>query len=297
MTDPKSGIDSAFAAALDRYSVPEASPDFASRIVSAATTGQSPANRVWPLRGTRRPWTRRVLMGSVALALGTTALAAALLDRAGYRLPALPALITHAPVAAASPRPHPHKHVVPRAAPVPASPVAAEPMALAAATPAIAPELRAEAIRDRFAAMPPAAQKRLVRRVLRREIMAQSRTERHLSRGELPRAVMLKDRLLVRRLANRPALRARVIERIEARREAAVLAPTRQPDVIREMRADRPLPPLLNAPSIDGGNAPGNSGPTIDPAKGGARGARAERINQIRQLRAVRQQIRRQRRF
>lgn len=297
MTEPKSAVDPAFAAALDRYSVPEASPGFASRIVSAATTGQSPPSRVWSLRGTRRPWTRRVLTGSVALALCTTALAAALLDRAGYRLPTLPALVTRAPVAPAAPRPYPHKHVAPRAAVVPVAPAVAEPMAMAADETVAAPAVRAEQIRDHFAAMPPAAQKRLVRRVLRREIMAQSLAERHLSRGELPRGVMLKDRLLARRLANRPAFRAKVLERIEARREAAVLAPTRQPDFIGEVRAPRLLPPVLNAPSIDGINAPENGGPAIEQVKPGARGGRAERINQIRQLRAVRQQIRRQRRF
>ena len=106
MTGRNSAIDPAFAAALDRFDVPPASAAFGDAIVSAALTGRRHAGLGWRLRDRHRPWTRRALAGSVALALCTTAVAAALLDHVGIRLPAMPAFLASAPVSVV-----PHVHV------------------------------------------------------------------------------------------------------------------------------------------------------------------------------------------
>ncbi|MBB5685556.1 hypothetical protein [Sphingobium boeckii] len=122
---PDTGVDPAMARALDRFSVPAPSVDFADRILQAAqATPVSPVtgNRHPPVRGGRR-WTRgrNIVIGTVAFGLmSATAAAAGLFGDIAVRVPVIGRLI-----AAATPESRPAKAIkVKRAAKVQEAPAA-----------------------------------------------------------------------------------------------------------------------------------------------------------------------------
>ena len=307
MTNPTPVIDPALAAALDRYTVGAASPDFESRIVDAAIKGRSPARPRWPLRSDRRPWTRRVITGGVAIALCTTALAAALLNQVGLHLPSLPALVAATTMRAhrTSDRPQPVKNAAQRSAVAEVAP----PVSAEAAVPIVAesavsmswPDERRAVIRERLADLPPAARQALVRRVIakhmeRRGTMVQAIVKRRAGGGEQARPLIVAESPLAERIAERPALRTKLIEGLEERRATRQSASLEAPQIAGDA-TNRPISSIATSNHLlAAGLSDKLAGGSVDPGNVAARAARIERISQLRQQRTVRQQLRRQRR-
>ena len=303
MTSPNSAIDPAFAAALDRFDVPPVSAAFGDSIVAAALTGRRRAGLGWRLRERHRPWTRRALAGSVALALCTTAVAAALLDHVGVRLPAMPAFLAPAPIPTAphiavrkparAPNADPKHHASIATVSDKRSDVVIE---MAAAP---LPLTRREVIRERLNTLPPGERREVVRRVIGRAIIARVIANRVTADSGQRRAIGG----AATSLAERPGLRAALVERIRARRERRDVAPVVISNGVADatlwprsaLRTLEPLPSLVRPDASVGAILPvlNSQVPRIERADGAER---AERLARLRQVRALRQQLRRQRR-
>ena len=288
MSGPVARIDPDFAAALDRYTVPPASADFADRVVAAARHGSDDAPTARRFARDRRgPWRRRAIAGGLALLLGTTAAAAALLDRVvGIRLPdavamlsPLPIVSTPQPVRRAPPKHAPARPSTPRVASAPT--VAPVPAPLAAPSPvAETPPRPFAAVRARLAAMPPAERRVVVRRVIARRIAARAAERRAVLNGEMPPpAAGVVDRAWRR---THPAARAALIERVaqvRANRVARLEVPPPPLDL------SAPLPPVpATAPAVAVPETPGEIAPAA---------MRLERLRAMRELRALRRGWRR----
>ncbi len=293
MTDPALQIDPAFAKALDRYEVPPPSTTFADRIVAAAgATPSLPASR--PSRRDRRgPWTRRAVAGGLALVLGTTAVAATLLERAGIRLPEVVAMLSPAPRVA--PPVTVVKHHAPVTKPHAALPAVPPDIAIddVPPTPALEPPhlpMRAAPLGERLASLPPGERRVVIRRAVRRAIAVRAIERRLAADGAValppPGAAMTEPP----RLLERPAIRAAIAERI---------AEVRTARIAKREGLELPPPASVEAPGPETSASiasPDANGPAAEAPAPQARYERLRRFGELRRLRALRQELRRQRR-
>lgn len=305
MSGPALGIDPAVAAALDLYSVPPPSAGFADRIAATAAGRRQErvGGRERPLRDRRGPWRQRVIVGGLAMLLGTAAAATTLLERAGIHLPAIVAMLS--PPAPPEPEAAEAVRHRPRAVPLPvrrsaeAVAHAPAPVGTALAIPTPPPTLvpvptprplppRLAMIRARLAAMPPAERRVVVGRVVQRVAERAAVRRAEMADASQPRLAPPAEGQWLR---SHPLVRAAVGERIAAMRDDA---PT-------QSRQERGAAVAL--PSAEGRSLPPvervDAGPSAmqRPAvQATTSQERSERLRGLRSMRTLRQGWRRLRR-